>query len=135
MKNRTAVSTVPNNSLYGQYLTVADLKKVTGLQGITRKDVTLTLEFYNGANEKILEAGFNSPNFYKNEVEKNQAYYVTIPEIGERAAFATCDIPYRITFLQGKYCIMIQTPLEGGKTIINIDQMMDICKIIVGRLS
>jgi hypothetical protein len=135
MKNRTASSAVPNKSLYGKYLTVTDVENVTGLRGVIRKEIALTLEFYNGANEKILEAGFNSPNFYKNEVEKNHAYYVEIPEIGERAALAIPGTPYRITFLQGKFCVMVQTPLEGGKTVLNIDQMMDICRIIVGKLS
>jgi hypothetical protein len=134
MKNKTVVSAVSMNSFYGQYLTVADLEKVTDFQGITRKEVGLTLEFYNGANEKILEVNFYSHNFYKHEVEKNQVYYVEIPGIGRRAAQAIPGTPYRITFLQGKFCVMVQTPLEGGKTVLNIDQMVDICKIISGRL-
>lgn len=129
-----ALPVSPNESRYGQYLTVADVEKVTGLKGIARNEIALTLEFYNGANEKILEVSFNSRNFYKNEVEKNQAYYVEIPGIGQRAAMAIPGTPYRITFLQGEFCMMIQTPLEGGKTVLNIYQMMDICRIVVEKL-
>ena len=112
-----ALPVSPNESRYGQYLTVADVEKVTGLKGIARNEIVLTLEFYNGANEKILEASFNNRNFYKNEVEKNQAYYVEISGIGQRAALAIPGTPYRITFLQGDFCVMIQTPLERGRTI------------------
>ncbi len=134
MKTRTVLSAVFNESPYGKYLTVSDVENVTGLQGVTRKEIALTLEFYNEAGEKILDACFNSPNFYKNEVEKNQAYYGEIPGIGQRAALAIPGTPYRITFLQGEFCIMIQTPLEGGKTILKIAQMIEICSIIAGRL-
>lgn len=131
----TAVSVGPNESHYEKYLTAVDVEKVTGLNGITRKEVALTLEFYNGENEKILEAGFNSPNFYQNEVEKNQAYYTAVPGIGERAGLAIPGTPYRITFLQGRFCVMVQTPLEGGETPVNEDQLIAIGKIIAGRLS
>ncbi len=134
MKSRTVLPAVYNESSYGKYLTVSDVENVTGLQGVTRKEIALTMEFYNEADEKILEACFNSPNFYKNEVEKNQAYYVEISGIGQRAALAIPGTPYRITFLQGKFCVMVQTPLEGGKTILKITQMIEICKIIAGRL-
>ncbi len=133
MKSKTALSAVPNESLFGKYLTVDDVEKVTGLKGISRKEVALTLEFYNG-NEKILEARFDSPNFFKYEVEKNQTYYVEVPGIGERAGLAIPGTPYRLTFLQGKFCVMLQTPLEGGKTLLSIDQLIAIGKILVERL-
>lgn len=131
----TALSVSPNERLYGKYLTVADVETATGLKGITRKEVAISLEFYNADNGKILEAVFNSPNFFKYEVEKNQDYYAVITGIGERAGLAIPGMPYRLTFLQGKLCIMVQTPLEGGKTLINKEQLIAVGMIIAGRLS
>ena len=130
----TALPVAPNESPYGKYLTTADVEKITGLEGITRKEIALALEFYRGEHEKILEAVFNSPSFYKTEVEKNWDYYTAVPEIGERAGLAISSMPYRITFLQGKFCVMVQTPLEGGKTLLNIDQLLAVSKMIAGRL-
>ncbi len=123
-----------NESPYGKCLTTADVEKITGLQDVTRKEIAFTLEFYNDKHEKILEAGFNSPGFYKAEVEKNRDYYVEIPGIGERAGLAIPGMPYRITFLQGKFCVMVQTPLEGGKTLLNMEQLLAVGKMIAGRL-
>ncbi len=123
-----------SQSLYGKYLTVADVEKVSGLKGIIRKEVALTLEFYNAKNEKIVEARFDGPNFYKEEVDKNQKYYTPITGIGEKAAYTLGDTPYRLTFLKGKYCVMVQTPFASAKDPKNKDFLIAIGKIIVGRL-
>lgn len=123
-----------SDSLYGKYLTVADIEKVTGLKGVIRKEVALTLEFYNAKNEKIVEARFDGPDFYKKEVDGNQKYYTPVPGIGEKAAYTLGDTPYRLTFLKGKYCVMVQTPFQSSKTPGNKDFLIAICKIIAERL-
>lgn len=129
-----AASLATTESLYGKYLTVADVQKVFGLKGITRKEVAITLEFYNAKNEKIIEARFDAPDFYQNEVEKNQKYYVAIPGIGEKAAYTLSSMPYRLTFVKGKYAVMTQTPIQNAKDPKNKDYLIAICKMIAGRL-
>ena len=123
-----------SQSLYGKYLTVADIEKVSGLKGITRKEVALTLEFYNAKNEKIVEARFDGPDFYKEEVDKNQKYYTPTTGIGEKAAYTLGDTPYRLTFLKGKFAVMVQTPFQSAKDPKNKDFLIAIGKIIAGRL-
>lgn len=121
-------------SLYGKYLTVADVEKATGLKGVTRKEVALTLEFYDAKNEKIVEARFDLPDFYKKEVDGNQKYYTPVPGIGQKAAYILGDTPYRLTFVKGKYCVMVQTPYQSAKIPGNKDFLINICKTIAGRL-
>ncbi len=123
-----------SSSLYGKYLTVADVEKVTGLKGVTRKEVALTLEFYNAKNEKIIEARFYGPDFYKEEVDENKKYYTPISGIGEKAAYTLGDTPYRLTFAKGKFSVMVQTPFQSAKDPKNKDFLITICKIIAGRL-
>jgi hypothetical protein len=121
-------------SLYDKYLTVADVEKASGLKGVIRKEVAVTLEFYNAKNEKIIEARFYGPEFYQDEVGKNQKYYTPITGIGEKAAYTLGDTPYRLTFAKGKFSVMVQTPFQNAKDPKNKDFLIDICKIIAGRL-
>jgi hypothetical protein len=128
------VSLAAGGSLYGKYLTVADVEKASGLKGVTRKEVALTLEFYNAKNEKIIEARFYGPEFYKEEVVENQKYYTPISSIGEKAAYTLGDTPYRLTFTKGNFSVMIQTPFASAKDPKNKDFLIAIGKIIVSRL-
>jgi hypothetical protein len=123
-----------SQSLYEKYLTVADVEKVSGLKGVTRKEVALTLEFYNAKNEKIVEARFDGSNFYKQEVDGNQKYYTLITGIGDKAAYTLGDTPYRLTFAKGKYSVMVQTPFSSAKDPKNKEFLITIGKIIAGRL-
>ncbi len=123
-----------SNSLYGKYLTVADVEKAAGIKGVIRKEVALTLEFYNAKNEKIVEARFYGPEFYQEEVGKNQKYYTTVAGIGERAAYTLSDMPYRLTFVKGKFGIMLQTPITSAKDPKNKEFLIAIGKVIAGRL-
>jgi endonuclease III len=122
------------NSLYGKYLTVADVEKAAGIKGVIRKEVALTLEFYNAKNEKIVEARFYGPEFYQEEVGKNQKYYTTVAGIGEKAAYTLGDTPYRLTFAKGKFGVMVQTPFASAKDPKNKEFLMALGKVIVGRL-
>lgn len=56
----------------------------SGLKGVIRKKLPFTIEFYDSANKKFLEVGFNNPNFNTSEVEKNTDYYTTISEIAKK---------------------------------------------------
>lgn len=127
-------SAAGSSSLYGKYLTKADVEKASGLKGITRKEVALTLEFYNAKNEKIIEARFYGPEFYQDEVGKNQKYYTSVSGIGAKAAYTLGDTPYRLTFLKGKYAVMVQTPFASAKDPKNKEFLIAICKIIASRL-
>jgi hypothetical protein len=120
--------------LYGKYLTVSDVEKAAGIKGVTRKEVALTLEFYNAQNQKIVEARFYGPEFYQEEVIKNQKYYTPIAGIGDKAAYTLGDMPYRLTFMKGKFGVMVQTPFGSAKNPKNKDFLITICKIIAGRL-
>lgn len=123
-----------NPSLYDKYLTAADVEKASGLKGVTRKEVALTLEFYNAKNEKIIEARFYSPEFYQDEVGKNQKYYTSLSGIGDKAAYTLGDTPYRLTFLKGKFVVMVQTPFTSAKDPKNMEFLIAISKIIASRL-
>ncbi len=123
-----------SGSLYGKYLTVVDVEKAAGIKGVIRKEVALTLEFYNAKNEKIVEARFYGPEFYQDEVVKNQKYYTSVAGIGEKAAYTPGDAPYRLTFVKGKFGVMVQTPFASSKEPKNKDFLIAISKTIAGRL-
>ena len=123
-----------NTSLYGKYLTVADVEKAAGIKGVIRKEVALTLEFYNAKNEKIVEARFYGPDFYQEEVVKNQKYYTAVAGVGEKAAYTLGDTPYRLTFVKGKFGVMIQTPFTSAKDPKNKEFLIALGKVIAGRM-
>ncbi len=123
-----------SGSLYGKYLTVADVEKAAGIKGVIRKEVALTLEFYNAKNEKIVEARFYGPEFYQEEVVKNQKYYTAVAGVGEKAAYTLSDMPYRLTFVKGKFGVMVQTPFASAKEPKNKEFLIAIGKVIAGRM-
>lgn len=136
-KNETQTPAEPaatEDGLYGKYLTVEDIESITGLQGVTRREVNLTLEFYNAGSEKIVEARFGGRDFYEAEVGGNQQYYKPVENIGEKAAYILDDTPYRIAFLKGNYAVMVQTPFQSAKDPGNMDFLISVCQKVVERL-
>jgi hypothetical protein len=120
---------------YAQYLSVADVEKATGLKGLSMKESPITLEFYAAGGAKILEARFDRPSFYDSEVGPNTQYYESVAGVGEKAALGIPQMPYRLVFIKGKYCVMVQTlPGGDGKLPVAKDQLIAIGKIIASRL-
>lgn len=119
---------------YGEYLTVADVEEITGLTGVTTQEEDFRLQFYNDAGANILDVRFKTSDFYEDEVTENLEYYTEIPDIGEKAAIAIPDAPYRITFVKGEHAVMVQTvPGEGG-TPLTEEQLIAAARILAERM-
>ncbi len=129
-----AEQTESGASLYAEYLTVADVEKITGMNGLTMKEEAITLKFYNKEGIDILEARFDGSDFYADEVEANEEYYTPVSDLGEKAAICIPDMPYRVTFLQGDRAVMVQTIPQDGNLLVSEDQLIAVAKIISSRL-
>lgn len=123
-----------NTGMYGKYLAASDVEEVTGMKELKVKEENITLKFDNSEGTTILEVRFDNASFYEQEVTKNQEYYTPIPEIGDKAAICIPAMPYRITFLKGDHCIMVQTIPKDGILPVDEEQLIAISKIVASRL-
>ena len=121
-------------SLYGKYLTVADVEKATGLSRLAGREVAITLEFYDAKGTKIVDVRFDRPSSWDQEVERNKSLYETVPGIGEKAAIAIPAMPYRVTLVKGNYCVMIQSVPVNGKVPLTKDQLLALARVVASRL-
>jgi hypothetical protein len=119
---------------YAGFVTVVDVETATGMRGLTAKETGTTVAFFDNKEKRILEAHFDKPGLYASEVEKNPRYYEKVPGIGEKAAIASPGRPYRLTFVKGKYCVIVQSIPQFGKDPLTRDQLIAIGRIIAGRL-
>lgn len=119
---------------YSNYLTVMDVQGATAIRGLTVKDTATGLEFDDDKGKGVLEVRFDKPSLYQAEVLKNPAYYKAVAGVGEKAAIAGPGRPYRVTFVKGKFCVIVQSIPQLGKDLLNRDQLIAVAKIVAGRL-
>lgn len=135
-KPSTTISSPTSNGTnkYEKYLSIDDVGDITAIENLAVKEESLTLSFYSNDETVVLEAKFYDASFYEEEVGKNQDYYTAIDGIGDKAAICIPGMPYRITFLKGSNCIMLQTIPKDGSLPINEEHLMELAKIIASRL-
>lgn len=118
---------------YAEYLTVEEVEEITGISGLTLNEEPLMLQFLYG-EEIAYEVRFYSMGFYDEEVGGNQEYYTDVPEVGDRAAIAIPDAPYRLTFAKGDYSIMTQTLSQDPGAIVTEAHLIELAKLLASRL-
>jgi hypothetical protein len=123
-------------SVYEQYLTAADVEEATGLTGLTATEEGLSLKFAGSDGVAVYEAKFYGTDFYEDEVGANRDYYTDVPGVGEKAAIAIPDMPYRLVFIKGDYCVMTQTLSRNadGEYLFTEEQLVSIAKVIASKL-
>lgn len=122
---------------YGEYLTAADVEKVTGLTGLKAAEENLTLRFTDSTGAVVYEARFYGSSFYEEEVDGNRDYYTDVPGVRDKAAICIPDSPYRLTFLKGENSVMTQVLAKNadGQWLLNEEQLISLAKMIASRLS
>jgi len=124
------------NTAGNNYLTVADVEKVTGINGLrVTETATGGLIFETGfLGTRIIEVLFGSPGLWKNEVIKNWSLYEPIPGIGDKAAVREPHTAFRLIFAKGSHVVMVEAVPKDGKVPLSRDQLIKISKIIDSRL-
>lgn len=134
MPEESAEQAGTDADLYSKYLTAADVEEVTGIGGLTSMTESITLKFFTDEGLDILEVRFDGSSFYDEEVGANEEYYSPVSDLGDKAAICIPDMPYRVTFLQGDHCIMVQTIPQDGNLPVTEDQLIALAKIVSSRL-
>ncbi len=120
---------------YAKYLTVTDVEKVTGLSGVTVTETPTSLRFSNRDGKTILEARFSQDrSVFTKEVEKNAAVYQAVADVGEKAAITSPARPYRLTFVKGKQCVIVEAVPQFGRMPLTRDQLIAVAKLVAARL-
>ncbi len=123
-----------DSELYAKYLTIADVEEVTGMTGLTSREEAITLTFFSDDGTDILEVRFDGNSFYDAEVGANEEYYTPVSDLGDKAAICIPAMPYKVTFLQGDHCIMVQTIPQSSDLPVTEDQLITLAKIVASRL-
>jgi hypothetical protein len=120
---------------YEKYLSVSDVEKATGLNGIKLDVQALTLSFKRADGKEVLRAVFRAPDEYKS-LTGNSELYKPLKGIADEAVIGIPVMPYEIIFLKKtRYCVQLTTfPEEGLKTFVSEDQLKAIAELIVTRL-
>lgn len=123
-------------AVYGQYLSAADVEKITGITGLKAEENAITLKFSGSDGAAVYEVKFYGSDFYEEEVGKNKEYYTDVPGVGEKAAICIPDSPYRLVFVKGDRCVMTQTLGRDadGKWLLSEEQLISIAKTIESKL-
>lgn len=121
---------------YEKYLTAADVEGATGLTGLKAVEKASTLSFLDGSDQVVYEIQFYSGDFYEREVGSNREYYTDVPGVGDKAAIAIPDSPYRLTFAKGEQVLMTQTLTKDkdGNWLVSEEQLIALAKILAAKL-
>jgi len=142
------LTSIPNlrgqTNPYDKYLTVADIEKVTGLAGVKqvprepRKGAGGHLNFADKNGNIVLIASFLTAEefgFYRNEKSLVKA---TISGVGDEAITGpAADPQYMFAARKGDKGVALSTfmdPVTLDKTVLTMDQLIALGKIVVERL-
>lgn len=131
-----AVQPEQSGKSYGQYLTAADVEKVSGLGGLKVTDENRALKFTDSAGTVVYEAKFYDSAFYEDEVGGNRKYYTDVSGVGDKAAICIPDSPYRLTFAKGQSSVMTQVlgKDDKGKWLLTEEQLIALAQVIASRM-
>ncbi len=126
---------------YGKYLTVSDVERVTGLQGVSLQpkrpgdDEDLTFTDRNG--NVIVAATFLPANAYAGARSSTDGVKSALKDVGEAGFVGPASGPplYILVFRKADFTVILNTELEGTtKARIPIEQLTAIAKIIASRM-
>jgi len=119
---------------FAQYLTIADVEKVTGFSGIEQKLEPSVLHFFRNDGREVLQVRFWNKEYFSTFANDNK--YSPLSGIGEKALLGTPQLPIVLIFAKGRHCVEISTfPEEGLKLFLSLDQLKTIANYIASRLT
>jgi len=131
---------------YEKYLTIDDVKRVTGLKAVWQvpfhpeEFLGSDLNFVNEHGEKILCVSFSKAGLYntfRSAVPKN--IKTSVKDLGEEA-FIGPDIdgrePFMLVLRKGDHAVSLTTATtaESNKNLLTVDELIAIGGIIASRL-
>jgi hypothetical protein len=126
---------------YAKFLTVADIEKVTGLQGVNSmpksQDADGDLNFSRQDGKLLLSATFLPANAYVGYKSSKEGFKSTVPGVGEEAFIGPAgnSPSYILVFRKGEYAVLLNTELEKGTTTrLPIEHLIALGKIIASRM-
>jgi hypothetical protein len=133
-------------SPYDKYLTAADIEKAGNLSGLKTvpydpsKGAGGNLNFGLADGTVVLIATFQSlqPKDYDKYKTQLKPYVKgPIAGLADDAFNGPTGNPYFISFRKGNWVATISTffnPAKMGQTILTMDQLLALCKVVAGRL-
>ena len=126
-------------------LTVADVEKVTGLQGIQlipknpMKGAGGDLNFALGGEDMVLMVSVQDASLYEQWKNLEGNFHAEVPDIGDEAfkgpGFA--EVRYLLVFRKGNKAVLLSTFLNmeaGGEPYLKMEKLTEFAKIIISRL-
>ena len=134
VKKTTPATTAVYANPYVQYLTVADVERITGLSGVQQNVEPAVLHFLRSDGKGILQVKFWAKTYFDNF--KNNSKCSPITGIGEAALVSTSQLPSELIFILGTHCVEISTfPMEGLRLFLSLDQLKIVATYISSRLT
>jgi hypothetical protein len=137
---------ISKTSPYEKYLTVEDVKRVTGLKVVWQvpfhpeEFLGSDLNFVNEQGEKILCIAFSKAGLYNTYRSTVPKYFKTpVKDLGEEA-FIGPDIegrePFMLVFRKGDHAVSLTTATtrDANRNLLTVDQLITIGGIIASRL-
>ena len=126
-------------------LTVSDVEKVTGLQGIQlipkdpMKGAGGDLNFALGGEDMVLMVSVQDSSLYEAWKNLEGNFYAVVPDIGDEAFKGPgfTEVRYLLVFKKGNKAVLLSTFLNleaGGESYLKMEQLYQLAKIIVSRL-
>lgn len=129
---------------YDRYLSVVDVQRLTGLQGVKQvprdpsKGAGGDLNFAVGNDRLILMVLFSGVSNYEPSKAQKGYFKSAVAGVGE-AAFCgpAADPQYILVFKKKTYCVSVSTYFNFGAkppTMLTMDQLIAIAKLVASRI-
>ena len=128
------------------YLTVADVEKVTGLTGIKilPKNPSIgaggDLNFATTDNQLVVMSMFLNASFYEQFMKQPGYFKEAVSGVGEEAFSGPVNNPqYVLIFRKGAHCVSLSSFFKLGSpdkstTMLTMSQLIKLAKIIASRI-
>jgi hypothetical protein len=137
---------MPTTSPYEMYLTIEDVKRVTGLKAVRQvpfhpeEFLGSDLNFVNEQGEKVLCVTFSRAGLYDTYRSTVPKYFKTpVSDVGEEA-FLGPDMesrePFMLVFRKGDHAVSLTTAPtnDASRNLLTAEQLVAIGAIIASRL-
>ena len=126
-------------------LTVADVEKETGLQGIQlipknpMKGAGGDLNFALAGKDMMLMVSVQDSSLYEQWKNLEGNFYAEVPDIGDEAFKGPgfTEVRYLLVFRKGNKAVLLSTFLNleaEGEPFLKMEQLTEFAKIIISRL-
>ena len=138
-----AAATTPAQKPAGDYITIQDMEKVTGLTGLKvapsdpSKGAGGDHNFADSAGNLVLMTQKMSGRTMYEGNKKMKSYVKgPVPGVGDEAFNGPPgDYPYFLFFLKGDTSVSLATYFgKGGKTRISMEKLIELAKLIASRI-